>query len=174
MKLYLVKTDGWYTERAGWGIAGVFGLTATLLAAFVHPAWVLLVGLVGMISLVNAATGFCPVSTALLWLGLPARLPAPGPAPRVLGVPIYRMKTDAWFLERAIYAVVGVNLSLASALVLVHSPWWLLFTGFVGIAAVAFAWTGFCPVANVLFASGFEPRLGPREVAQSDGRMHAA
>jgi hypothetical protein len=44
---------------------------------------------------------------------------------------------------------------------LVHSPWWLAFTGFVGGAMVWFAATGFCIMANGLYWLGAEPRLAP-------------
>jgi hypothetical protein len=71
------------------------------------------------------------------------------------------MQTDSWYLERRIYLVVGINLMLASLLSLLHSPWWLLFTGFVGAAMVWFAATGFCIMANGLYRLGAEPRLAP-------------
>jgi hypothetical protein len=43
----------------------------------------------------------------------------------------------------------------------VYSHWWLLFTGFVGVAMVWFAVTGFCIMANGLYWLGAEPRLRP-------------
>jgi len=46
----------------------------------------------------------------------------------------------------------------------VHSPWWLLFTGFVGVAMLWFAATGFCIMANFLYWLGYEPRLGTKRV----------
>ena len=63
-----------------------------------------------------------------------------------------------------IYIVVGINITLASILSLVHSPWWLLFTGFVGVAMLWFAATGFCIMANFLYWLGYEPRLGTKRV----------
>jgi len=88
---------------------------------------------------------------------------------------LYFMQTDRWYLERRIYLAVGVNISLASVLVLVHSVWWLLFTGFVGVAMVWFAATGFCIMANSLYWLGAEPRLAPerngdRTAAPSTGQ----
>jgi hypothetical protein len=73
----------------------------------------------------------------------------------------YRMRTDSWYLERRIYLVVGINITIASILSLVHSPWWLTFTGFVGLAMLWFAATGFCIMANGLYWLGYEPRLRP-------------
>jgi hypothetical protein len=73
----------------------------------------------------------------------------------------YFMQTDAWYLERRIYLAVGINISIASVLSLVHSTWWLSFTAFVGVAMVWFAATGFCIMANGLYWLGAEPRLAP-------------
>ena len=86
-------------------------------------------------------------------------------APERAGSKWYFMQTDRWYLERRIYLAVGINLSLASVLVLLHSTWWLLFTGFVGTAMVWFAATGFCIMANGLYWLGAEPRLVPEQVA---------
>jgi hypothetical protein len=154
---YIVPTDRWYIERTVWLIAGCVLLTATLLAAFVDPLWVLLVVVAAADSIMVSLTGFCVVGSALARLGFPPALAAPGWSP---GQP-YRMQTDAWYLERRIYLVVGINLTIASTLSLLHSPWWLLFTGFVGGAMVWFAATGFCIMANGLYRLGAQPRLAP-------------
>jgi hypothetical protein len=45
--------------------------------------------------------------------------------------------TDRWYLERRIYMGVGINLTVASVLSLVHSAWWLLFPAFVGAYGAA-------------------------------------
>jgi uncharacterized membrane protein YfbV (UPF0208 family) len=73
----------------------------------------------------------------------------------------YFMQTDRWYLERRIYLAVGININIASVLTLVHSLWWLAFTGFVGAAMIWFAATGFCIMANGLYWLGAEPRLAP-------------
>ena len=75
----------------------------------------------------------------------------------------YFVQTDRWYLERRIYLVVGINISIASILSIAHSPWWLTFTGFVGVAMVWFAATGFCIMANGLYWLGAEPRLVPEK-----------
>jgi hypothetical protein len=80
------------------------------------------------------------------------------------------MQTDRWYLERRIYLAVGINISVASVLSLVHSPWWLSFTGFVGLAMVWFAATGFCIMANGLYWMGAEPRLAPEYRRPKPGR----
>jgi len=161
-RLYVVPTDRWYIERAVWGVAGLVLLASTLLAWQVHPLWVLGVAATALASIAVALTGFCIVGNVLALLGLRPMLARPGWAPGQ----VYRMQTDRWYLERCIYLVVGVNLTIGSLLSLWHSPWWLAFTGFVGGAMVWFAATGFCIMANGLYALGAEPRLLPQ---RSDG-----
>jgi uncharacterized membrane protein YfbV (UPF0208 family) len=168
-KLYVVPTDRWYIERTVWLIAGVVLLAATSLAARRRSAMrVLAVVATGVSSIAVALTGFCVVGNVLARLGFKPALARRGWKPGDL----YFLQTDAWFLERRIYLVVGFNLILASLLSLLHSPWWLAFTGFVGGAMVWFAATGFCIMANGLYWLGAEPRLVPRAMAAPslDGR----
>ena len=155
--LYIVPTDRWYIERTVWLLAGVVILAATALAARGHPLWVLFVMVTAAVSIGVGLTGFCPVGNVLARLGFEPRLARPGWKRGDL----YFMQTDRWYLERRIYVAVGINLTLASVLSLVHSPWWLAFTGFVGGAMVWFAGTGFCIMANGLYWLGAEPRLAP-------------
>jgi general stress protein CsbA len=160
-RLYIVPTDSWYIERTVWLIAGVVLLAASALAAWVHPAWIGLVMITAAVSITVGLTGFCPVGNVLARLGFRPRLARPGWKPGDL----YRMQTDRWYLERRIYVAVGTNLTLASLLYLLHSPWWLAFSAFVGGAMVWFAGTGFCIMANGLYWLGAEPRLAPMPVA---------
>ena len=154
--IYIVPTHRWYIERTVWLIAGIV-LVACTLAALSHPLWVLGIILTGLVSINVALTGFCLVGNVLRLFGFTPLLGRSGPTPGNL----YFMQTDRWYLERRIYLAVGINISLASVLSLVHSPWWLLFTGFVGAAMVWFAATGFCIMANGLYWLGAEPRLVP-------------
>ena len=155
--VYIVPTNRWYIERTVWLIAGVVLLTATALAAKASPWWVLLVVATAAASIGVSLTGYCLVGNLLARLGFTPMLARPGWAP---GQP-YFMQTDSWYLERRIYLAVGINLTVASVLSLVHSPWWLAFTGFVGGAMVWFAATGYCIMANGLYWLGAEPRLAP-------------
>jgi hypothetical protein len=155
--IYIVPTDEWYIERTVWLVAGIVLITSTALAAAVQPLWVLIVIATGLSSIVVALTGFCIVGNALHMLGFAPRL---GNTASKRGN-WYFMQTDSWYLERRIYLAVGINISIASVLSLVHSPWWLSFTGFVGVAMVWFAATGFCIMANGLYWLGAEPRLAP-------------
>jgi hypothetical protein len=158
--IYIVPTDHWYVERMVWLIAGFVLLASTTLAALVQPLWVLLVVATGITSIIVSLTGFCLIGNVLYKLGFKPMLATREPARPNL----YLMQTDRWYLERRIYLAVGINISVASILSLVHSPWWLAFTGFVGVAMVWFAATGFCIMANGLYWLGAEPRLNPRSV----------
>jgi hypothetical protein len=155
--IYVVPTHRWYIERTVWLIAGIVLLTSTALAAWVHPLLVAFVIATGLSSIVVALTGFCIVGNLLLRLGFAPQIGNAARDPSAW----YRMPTDRWYLERRIYLAVGINISVASALSLLHSPWWLAFTGFVGAAMVWFAATGFCIMANGLYWLGAEPRLVP-------------
>jgi hypothetical protein len=159
---YVVPTERWYIERTVWLIAGIVILAATALALWVHPLAVLLVVATAFVSIGVGLTGFCPVGNVLARLGMAPNLARPGWKPGDL----YFMQTDSWYLERRIYVAVGINLTIASALSLLHSPWWLAFTGFVGGAMVWFAATGFCIMANALYWMGAEPRLAPMAARQ--------
>ena len=153
--IYVVPTDRWYIERTVWLIAGVVLLSCTALAAWVNALWIFGVIATGLVSINVALTGFCPVGNALKLIGFKPALGQPNRGS------LYFLQTDSWYLERRIYVTVGVNITLGSILFLVHSPWWGLFTGFVGAAMVWFAATGLCILANVLYWIGAEPRLNP-------------
>lgn len=153
--IYMVPVNRWYIERAVWLIAGVVLIASTALAWLVDPRFIVFVALTGLTSVSVAFTGFCPVGNVLYRFGLRGLLADPSRPD------LYFMRTDGWYLERRIYVTVGVNITIGSILSLVWSPWWLAFTGFVGIAMVWFAATGFCILANFLYWIGCEPRLAP-------------
>ena len=164
--IYIVPIDRWYIERTVWVVAGCFLIAGTALAVLVDPRFVLLVNVTGLASIVVALTGFCIVGNILLRLGFKPRL---GDQAKGRGG-FYFMQTDRWYLERRIYLAVGININVASILSLVHSPWWLAFDGFVGVAMIWFAATGYCIMANGLYWLGAEPRLGAeRKVLQANG-----
>lgn len=155
--VYIVPTNRWYVERTVWLIAGLVLLIATTMAWLADPRWVLFVIATAWASIGVSISGFCIVGNILVRLGFEPMLARPG----WKAGDWYVMQTDAWYLERRIYCAVGINLTVASILSLVHSPWWLGFTGFVGGAMVWFAGTGFCIMANGLYWLGAEPRLAP-------------
>lgn len=101
-----------------------------------NPLWILGVIATGLVSIHVPLTGFCPVGSGLRLLGFTP----------MLGL------------------AVGINICVASILVLTYSAWFTLFTGFVGSAMVWFAATGFCAMANGLYWLGAAPRLAPESL----------
>jgi hypothetical protein len=154
---YIVPTHRWYIERTVWLIAGVLLLLSTALALVWHPLFILGVTATGLTSINVALTGFCPVGNMLRLFGFTPMLGSGTPAKWNL----YFLQIDRWYLERRIYLVVGINITVASLLILALSPWVTLFTFFVGGAMVWFAATGYCIMANFLYWLGAEPRLNP-------------
>src|SRR5450755_2071534 len=122
--VYIVPTTRWYIERTVWLIAGIVLLASTAMALLMHPLWILGVTATGLMSINVAFTGFCPVGNVLRLLGFTPML---GTDKSTRGN-LYFMQTDKWYLERRIYLAVGINISVASALVLAYSPWVTLFT----------------------------------------------
>lgn len=160
MKVYIVPTNRWYIERTVWLIAGVVLLASTAMALLVNRLWVLGVIATGLVSINVAFTGFCPVGNVLRLFGFTPMLGSGNPN----RWKFYFMQTDSWYLERRIYLAVGINISVASVLVLTYSPWATQFTAFVGGAMVWFAATGFCVMANGLYWLGAEPRFNPESL----------
>jgi hypothetical protein len=52
-------------------------------------------------------------------------------------------------LDRAVFAFAGVMTLLSVALTQLVSPWFFLFTVFIGLNLLQSAFTGFCPAAMV-------------------------
>ena len=59
-------------------------------------------------------------------------------------------------LDRAVMAFAGVMILISVLLVYFVSPWWLLFTAFIGLNLLQASFTGFCPAAMIF------KRLGVR------------
>jgi hypothetical protein len=153
--VYIVPTHRWYIERTVWLIAGAVLLSSSTLALLWDPLFILGVTATGFISINVSLTGFCPVGNALQLLGFTPMLGS------ARSTRWYFLQIDRWYLERRIYLVVGINIAIASILVLMLSPWFMLFTFFVGGAMVWLVLTGYCIVANALYWLGAEPRLNP-------------
>ncbi len=124
--VYIVPTNRWYIERTVWLIAGVVLLASTAMALLVNPLWILGVIATGLVSINVAFTGFCPVGSVLRLLGFTPMLGS-NTATRWN---LYFMQTDKWYLERRIYLAVGINISVASVLVLAYSAWFSSIHGF--------------------------------------------
>ena len=53
-------------------------------------------------------------------------------------------------LDRVVLAFGGSFIILSVILSVIHSPYWLFFTGFVGLNFLQSSFTGFCPLAVIL------------------------
>ncbi|MFN3396279.1 MAG: DUF2892 domain-containing protein [Thermodesulfovibrionales bacterium] len=73
---------------------------------------------------------------------------------------MYIAQTDSWYLERIIWLIAGIFALGSALLAWLHSPYWLILTGLVGINLIVFALTGFCLMANIVYKLGARPRLG--------------
>lgn len=72
---------------------------------------------------------------------------------------MYIAKTDSWYLERIIWMIAGLIAIGSAVMAAVHSTYWLLLTGFMGVNLLIFGATGFCLMANILFKLGATPYL---------------
>ncbi len=87
---------------------------------------------------------------------------------------MYLLKTDEWCLERIIFLMAGCVNTLSIILILVHSIYWLILTGFVSANLIILATVGFCPSAIVLQKIGVRHCLGRTGGSGCDERPSAA
>jgi hypothetical protein len=59
-------------------------------------------------------------------------------------------------VERGLRLIAGAVTGASAALAALHSPWWLLLTGFVGLNLVQSAFTEWCPGVWVLGKVGLK------------------
>ncbi len=64
-------------------------------------------------------------------------------------------------IENGVRAMAGTMILISVALVYFVSPWWLLFTAFIGLNLIQSAFTGICP-ANAIMR-----KLGCKECPSS-------
>lgn len=60
-------------------------------------------------------------------------------------------------IDRIVLAFAGAVILLSLLLAHYHSAYWLWLTAFVGANLLQSAFTGFCPLANILKAMGKKP-----------------
>ena len=60
-------------------------------------------------------------------------------------------------IDRLVMAFAGSFILISMLLALLHSPYWLAFTAFVGLNLLQAAFTGFCPLAIILKKMGSSP-----------------
>ncbi len=78
---------------------------------------------------------------------------------------MYIAKTDKWYMERMIWFIAGLFALTGTTLAAIHSKYWLILTGLVGVNLLIFAFTGFCIMANILY------KFGVRSEIQCDSRI---
>jgi hypothetical protein len=59
-------------------------------------------------------------------------------------------------IDRAVMAFAGFMILVSLALSQLHSPYWLLFTAFVGLNLLQASFTGFCPAAMIFKRLGLK------------------
>ena len=57
-------------------------------------------------------------------------------------------------VERALRGIAGALIFVSVILAHFHSPYWLFFTGFIGINLFQSAFTNWCPMMNILRSLG--------------------
>ncbi len=60
-------------------------------------------------------------------------------------------------IERALRLIGGFFVMLSAGLAALHSPYWLLFTGFVGLNLFQSGFTNWCPMVWILKKAGLKP-----------------
>ena len=73
---------------------------------------------------------------------------------------VYIVPTHRWYIERTVWLIAGFVLLASTALALLVDPLWILGVTATGLFSINVAFTGFCPVGNVLKLIGFTPMLG--------------
>jgi hypothetical protein len=66
-------------------------------------------------------------------------------------------------IERGLRLVAGVVVLGSVLLTVLHSPYWLILTAFVGLNLLQSAFTNWCPMAWVLARLGLRPCIAPRD-----------
>ncbi|HWR90108.1 MAG TPA: DUF2892 domain-containing protein [Dissulfurispiraceae bacterium] len=84
---------------------------------------------------------------------------------------MYRANTDSWYLERVIWLIAGIFTLASALLTLFHSTYWLILTVLVGVNLIIFGVTGFCVMANILYALGLRPKIRKDEDSERPGMV---
>jgi hypothetical protein len=72
---------------------------------------------------------------------------------------MYLLRTDSWYVERITFLIAGCVNTLSIILILAHSTYWLVLTGFVSANLLVTATTGFCPSSALLYKAGVKSLL---------------
>ena len=60
-------------------------------------------------------------------------------------------------IDKLVFRIAGTFILISLLLSQLYTPYWLLFTAFVGLNMLQASFTGFCPLARVLIKFGFRP-----------------
>jgi hypothetical protein len=72
-------------------------------------------------------------------------------------------------VERALRGIAGTFVAVTVLLGVLHSPWWLAFTAFVGVNLLQSSFTNWCPMMWILEKAGL-PTCGAVPVAAGERR----
>ena len=72
-------------------------------------------------------------------------------------------------VERALRLIAGTFVMATVLLAVLHSPWWLAFTGFVGLNLFQSAFSNWCPMKTILEKAGVECCVPARSAAGGTG-----
>ncbi|MCR4317696.1 MAG: DUF2892 domain-containing protein [Planctomycetes bacterium] len=72
-------------------------------------------------------------------------------------------------IERALRLIAGFFVASSAALAYWHSPYWLIFTGFVGLNLFQSGFTNWCPMMWILKKAGLD---GEKSTTGSDEESH--
>jgi len=73
-------------------------------------------------------------------------------------------------IERSLRGIAGFFVLLSVLLAHYHSPYWLLFTAFIGLNLLQSAFTNWCPMMALLQKLGVKRRGQPQELATGPGK----
>lgn len=74
----------------------------------------------------------------------------------------YIVPINRWYIERTVWLIAGIVLLASTAMALLVNKLWILGVAATGLVSINVAFTGFCPVGNVLRLFGFSPMLGSK------------
>jgi Protein of unknown function (DUF2892) len=75
---------------------------------------------------------------------------------------VYIVPTHRWYIERTVWLIAGIVLLASTLLTLLVNRLWIFGVIATGLISINVAFTGFCPVGNVLRLFGFTPMLGSK------------
>ncbi|HTA43869.1 MAG TPA: DUF2892 domain-containing protein [Bryobacteraceae bacterium] len=75
---------------------------------------------------------------------------------------VYIVPVNRWYIERTVWLIAGIVLLASTAMALLVDRLWILGVAATGLVSIQVAFTGFCPVGNVLQRFGFTPMLGSK------------